>query len=77
MKRQINQNVQHNLHTSSTLKSSGYDEKMDDLHVTFKDGGRYVYHDVTPEVYEAFKMAGSKGGFLHKNVKGNFEFTKL
>lgn len=71
------QNVNHMPVQSSTLRSAGYNEENGDMHVTFKDGGSYIYHDVPPEVHQAFMMAGSKGNFLHHQVKNRFEFTKL
>jgi hypothetical protein len=77
MKRKINQNTGHQPIQSSTIRSAGYDKKSGDLHVTFQDGGKYVYHGVTPDKYEAFQMAASKGSWLHHNLKGQHEFTKL
>lgn len=77
MKRQINQNIGHSPVQSSTLRSAAYDKDSGDMHVTFQGGGRYVYHGVPEEVHQSFQMSGSKGGFLHKNVKGKYEFTKI
>lgn len=77
MKSKINPNVNHLPVESSTLRSSGYDKETGDMHVTFRDGGRYVYHGVPENVHQSFQMASSKGGFLHSNVKNNYKFTKL
>jgi hypothetical protein len=77
MKRTINHNTAHMPVQSSTMRSAGYDELTGNFHVAFNDGGNYVYHDVPPDVHEAFQMASSKGRFLHTNVRNRYEFTKL
>ena len=76
-RRQPNIHVKHQPVQSSTLHTAGYDAEKGDLHVVFKDGGKYVYHGVTPEQNQAFQMAGSKGQFLHQQIKGKHGFTKL
>jgi hypothetical protein len=78
MKRNINHNTPHqSVYNSSNVQTAGYDKENGNLHIKFGVGGHYVYHDVPEDVYQAFMMSSSKGSFLHANVKGNFEFTKL
>lgn len=62
---------------SSSLRSIGYDKDSQELHVNFHDTGRYVYHGVPQDVHDALMMAGSKGSFIHHQMKGKYEFTKL
>lgn len=62
---------------SSSIRSIGYDKETSELHVTFRDTGRYVYSGVPPHVYESLMMSGSKGNFLHHQIKPAFDFTKL
>ncbi len=77
VKRNINQNTGHMPIQSSSMRSAGYDAENGNMHVRFNDGGHYVYHGITPEVYQGLMMSSSKGGFLSNNVKGKFAFTKL
>lgn len=69
--------IRHQDVQSSTIRSIGYDPEEQTLHVSFKSGGDYVYHDVPPEKHEAFMLSGSKGIFLHQNIKGQHDHTKL
>lgn len=69
--------INHNDVQSSSIRSIGYDPDTQELHVNFHGTGRYIYHGVTPEKHEALMMAGSKGNYLHQNIKNAHEFTKL
>ena len=60
---------------SSTIEALGY--QSGDLHVAFKSGGHYVYHQVTPALYAQLMAAESKGKFFHTNIKGKHKVTKL
>lgn len=62
---------------SSSVETIGYDAETGELHVSFKGTGKYVYQRVPKHVYESLMISGSKGNFLHHNIKGNFEFAKL
>jgi len=61
---------------SSNVEAIGYDEAVQELHVQFLSGGRYIYHDVPREVFDDFVYAPSKGSFLNREVKGLYQFTK-
>lgn len=37
----------------------------------------YDYKDVPEETYQVMKKATSKGTYLNKYIKGNFEFEKV
>jgi len=54
---------------SSSIKHIGYDPETKELHVTFHDTGKYVYHNVPQETYDGLMASSSKGKFLHHNVK--------
>ena len=63
---------------SSQLESSGYDLTTQTLAVRFKSGGAtYHYSGVPPEVVDEFGRAESMGSFLHRNIKGTYEFEKI
>ncbi len=61
---------------SSQIESFGYCPDSKTLAVKFKSGGLYHYANVPADVHEQMKAAESVGSFLHKNVKGKFEFAR-
>tara|TARA_Y100000389_G_C17468696_1_gene528185 strand:- start:1594 stop:1842 length:249 start_codon:yes stop_codon:yes gene_type:complete len=63
-------------HKSSTIKESVYDYDDLKLSIKFKSGAIYTYEDVEEDVYKDFKDSESKGAFLAKKIKGNYEFKK-
>lgn len=69
--------ITHNHVQSTTVRSAAYDDDAGDMHVKFRDGGEYIYHGVPKEVHDAFLIAGSKGNFLHRNIKGKYKYTKI
>ena len=51
--------------------AAGYDQDRMVLTVVFRDGTYYNYYDVTPQEWQRFKIAGSKGPLLNpKPVPG-------
>jgi len=62
---------------SSTIRSVGYDKDRSQLHVHFKSGGEYVYHDVPEHVYLGLLQAPSVGKAFVSDVKGQFQHTKM
>ena len=60
----------------SKIESFGYCPDSKTLAVKFKSGGLYHYANVPADVHEQMKAAESVGSFLHKNVKGKFEFAR-
>lgn len=62
--------------SSSSVKTIGYDEKTQTLHVDFHKSGMYIYHNVPPETYDSFMKSESKGQFLHQNIKGQHQHEK-
>ncbi len=57
--------------TSSNVKEARYDAEMQVLEVGYiKNGKRYPYKAVSPEMADAFARAGSQGVWLHANVIG-------
>ena len=62
--------------TSSQISEIGYDSEARVLSVRFngKEGRRgnlYRYSDVTPQQYDAFLAAPSKGSWFGNNIKNN------
>lgn len=69
--------LEHSAVDSSTIKTVGYDEEKQELHVAFHGSGTYVYQNVPKHLYEAFMISGSKGKFLHQNIRGRYEHGKI
>ena len=51
---------------SSHIRDAEYNEDTRTMTVTFVGGEKYDYPGVTPDDYQAFMQASSKGSFLHK-----------
>lgn len=62
---------------SSVIATAHYDKDSQVLKVIFRSGAVYLYYDVPEEVYLLYMKARSKGIFLNKFIKGNFEFEKV
>ena len=62
---------------SSTISQISYDEASGTLQVTFHNGGAYQYFDVSPNKWDDFKRADSKGQFLHQQIKNQHRFVKM
>lgn len=60
---------------SSNVVSIGHDGE--DLHVTYKSGGTYVYAGVPAEAFDACRKAPSIGKFLHAHIRGKHTMTRL
>lgn len=60
---------------SSQVESIGHDGQH--MHVKFKSGGTYRYHDVPQETFEAARAAESVGKFINAHVKDKHAHTKL
>jgi hypothetical protein len=62
---------------STNIESIGYHAKSSTLHVHFRNGGHYIYHNVKPIVYQGFLNSKSKGNYLHTNIKPHYQHTKV
>lgn len=60
---------------SANVESIGH--QPGELHVKYKNGGRYVYHRVPADLLSKALAAESPGKFLAEHVKGKFTHTKL
>jgi hypothetical protein len=62
---------------SSVVAAIRYDEKTSKLRIIFQSGSIYDYLKVPEEIYNNMKKASSKGEFLNKEIKPNYEFEKI
>jgi hypothetical protein len=63
--------------TSSTIVSIGYDPTSETLEVEFKHGGVYQYYNVPAAIHQQFMESGSKGQFLHANIKNAYPYSRV
>lgn len=62
---------------SSVVAAIKYDANTSTLRVIYISGSVYDYKDVPEKVYKEMKEAFSKGEFLNKHIKPNYEFEKI
>lgn len=62
---------------SSVVATIRYDEKTSKLRIIFQSGSIYDYLKVPAKVYNEMKKASSKGEFLNKEIKPNYDFEKI
>lgn len=62
---------------SSVVSKMIYNEETQTLRIVYVSGMVYDYKKVPPEMYQAMTASRSKGTFLNRYVKGNFEFEKV
>ena len=58
------------------MKAIGYNPESKTLKIVFKNESAYSYSKVPSEVFQSLMSAESKGKFIHKNIKGKFDFEK-
>jgi len=68
--------VTHKPLQSSHIKSAGYDADAEELHVTFKSGGTYVYRGVPQDDADAFFDAPSHGKHLQNEIIGTYSHIR-
>lgn len=61
---------------SSNVETIGYDDDVQELHIQFVSGGRYIYHNVPRQIFDELMNAPSKGSFLNRQIKNVYQFTK-
>jgi hypothetical protein len=63
--------------SSSGIEGHDYDPGTGHLTVTFRGGRRYRYECVDQETADRFGRAESQGRFLHANIAGKFDASKI
>lgn len=61
---------------STVIRWFDYRPEAGELEVLFTTGRRYVYHDVPPDVAEAFRTARIKGVHFNSRIRGRYRFTE-
>lgn len=63
--------------SSSNILHLRYNSNTSTLEVTFHNGGVYQYYDVPQHEWDGFKIADSKGRYLHTNIKGVYRYARI
>ena len=63
--------------SSSNLAEVGYDSLTETLEVCFKSGRTYQYFGVPEGIYNDLKAAVSPGGYLSREIKGNYRYARV
>ena len=62
---------------SSVVAAMHYDAGSETLRIVFTSGLIYDYLQVPEKIYQAMKKTKSKGTYLNRFIKGNFDFVKI
>jgi hypothetical protein len=60
---------------SSAVSDIEYDHAKQQMHVVFKGGKKYTYHDVPAKVHSTVVSAASIGQAMAKHVLGKYRHT--
>ena len=67
--------------SSSLIAAADYDEKRQELAVTFKSGAKWIYGNetqpFTPDDADAFLSAGSKGRYFLDQIRDVFPARRV
>ena len=61
---------------SKTLATAVYDEFQEKLQLDFRDGSRYIYSKVPPDLFRGLLAANSKGRFFNQHIRRIFPYNK-
>ncbi len=61
---------------STTLATIAYATAHQTLWLEFRTGAVYVYSSVPSEVHQALLLAGSKGAYFNRHIRGRFPYLK-
>lgn len=62
---------------SSNITGLEYNKENSSLLVYFKGGSVYRYNEVPFEEYENLLHAKSVGSYLHRSIKGSYDFERV
>ena len=61
---------------STVIRSYRYDRQRRALDIVFQSRRRYTYLGVPEEIYDAMKVAFSKGEFFNRHIRDRFSFER-
>lgn len=63
--------------SSSLIDAMQYIAEKEELFVSLKNGKKYAYYKVTPQIAKDFKDAESLGKYFNAYIRGNFEYNEI
>jgi hypothetical protein len=66
----------HRFLKSTMIDRIGYDDDTGILSISFRDSGKYLYHEVPTVIFEAFCQALSAGTFFNERIKDRFRCVR-
>lgn len=61
---------------SEILAAAVYDDTRETLQLHFRDGSRYVYSRVLPDLFHGLLAAASKGRFFNQHIRRGLTYRK-
>lgn len=61
---------------SKTLAAVVYDDSQQSLQLDFRDGSRYIYSRVHPDLFHGLLAATSKGRFFNQQIRRAWPYSK-
>lgn len=62
---------------SSMMENISYDEAVQELSVTFKNGSVYHYYDVEQPIFDGLEQSASKGQFFIRHIRPWYKFKRI
>lgn len=62
---------------SSMMENISYDEAVQELSVTFKNGSVYHYYDVEQPIFDGLEQSASKGRFFIRHIRPWYKFKRI
>lgn len=62
---------------SSNIKRTEFDTESKNLVVEFNNGLRYLYENVSHQVYTQFRMSESQGKFFNSKISKVYKYKRL
>ena len=62
---------------SSMMENISYDEAVQELSVTFKNGSVYHYFDVEKPIFDGLEQSASKGRFFIRHIRPWYKFERI
>lgn len=62
---------------STVIRSFAYDASKQQLLVVFRSGRRYIYEQVSEDIYTRLRGAFSKGEFFNRHIRDKYQFQSL
>jgi len=62
---------------SSNVLQARYRKEDSTMDVQFRNGSTYRYETVPEHAFEQLLTSESKGGYMHRKVRGRYKYTRL